>query len=34
MLQDIQTGKWDFKAFWEVIFISAPAVAQHIHIQG
>jgi hypothetical protein len=33
MLQDIQAGKQDTKAFWEAMFISMPAATQQIHIQ-
>jgi hypothetical protein len=33
LLQDIQAGKWDIKAFQEAILISIPAVAQQILTQ-
>jgi hypothetical protein len=33
MLQDIQTGKQNTKAFGEAIFISMPAATQQIHLQ-
>jgi hypothetical protein len=33
MLQNIQAGKWDTKAFQEAIFTSVLAAAQWIHIQ-
>jgi hypothetical protein len=33
VLQDIQAGKQDTKAFRETIFINVPAVGQWIHIQ-
>jgi hypothetical protein len=33
MLQDIQTGKWNTKAFQEATFISVLAVTQWIPIQ-
>jgi hypothetical protein len=34
MLQDIQAGKWDTKAFREAVFIHMSAVAQQTHIQS
>jgi hypothetical protein len=33
ILQDIQAGKQNTKAFWEALFIRVLAAAQQIHIQ-